>query len=89
VFEEVPPPGDVPSCQEAGVLGPVPVLAGALQAADAIRLLLGERPLFSDRLLTIDLASGTWRHVPLARNPVCTACAAPIRADAAGRSEAP
>ena len=89
VFEEAPPPGEVPSCQEAGVLGPVPVLAGALQAAEAIRLLLGERPLFADRLLTIDLASGTWRHVPLAKNPVCTACAAPLGADLAGRSEAP
>lgn len=89
VFEEAPPPGEVPSCQDAGVLGPVPVLAGALQAADAIRLLLGERPLFADRLLTIDLASATWRHVPLARNPVCTACSASPGAEAAGRSEAP
>ena len=89
VFEEAPPPGEAPSCQEAGVLGPVPVLAGALQAADAIRLLLGERPLFAGRLLTIDLASATWRQVPLARNPVCTACAAPLGADLAGRSEAP
>jgi len=89
VFEEPPPPGEVPSCQEAGVLGPVPVLAGALQAAEAIRVLLGEQPLLADRLLTIDLASATWRHVPVARNPVCTACAAPFGADAAGRSEVP
>src|SRR5947199_152330 len=41
VFEEAPPPGDVPSCQEAGVLGPVPALAGALQAAEALRVLAG------------------------------------------------
>lgn len=89
VFEEAPPPGDVPSCREAGILGPVPVLAGALQAAEAVRLLVGERPLFANRLLTIDLGSGAWRHVPLARNPLCTACAATTLAADAGRSEAP
>jgi molybdopterin/thiamine biosynthesis adenylyltransferase len=74
LFEEAPPPGDVPSCQEAGVLGPVTALAGALQAAEAVRLLAGEPAAFADRLLSIDLAAGTWRRVPVAPNPRCPAC---------------
>jgi adenylyltransferase/sulfurtransferase len=89
VFEEPPPAAESASCRDAGVLGPVPVLAGALQAAEAIRLLVGERPLFADLLCTIDLGTGAWRHVPLARNPLCTACAATTLAADVGRSEAP
>jgi len=85
VFEEAPPPGDVPSCQDAGVLGPVPVLAGALQAAEAIRVLAGTSPAFAGRLLTIDTREGRWRSIPVTPNPRCPACC-PIHA--VGRSEA-
>jgi molybdopterin/thiamine biosynthesis adenylyltransferase len=85
VFEEAPPAGDVPSCEEAGVLAPVPVLAGALQAAEAIRLLTGERPVHANALLAIDTRAGNWRNVPLAPNPRCPACAP----RAAERSHAP
>ena len=74
VFEQPPPPDDVPSCQDAGVLGPVVALAGSLQAAEALRIAAGERPLFADRLLSIDLRAGTWRSVPVARSAHCPAC---------------
>ena len=85
VFEDAPPPGDVPSCQEAGVLGPVAALAGALQAAEAIRLLAGEPAAWANALLVIDTLGGRWRTVPLALNPRCPACT-PIAAE---RSQAP
>lgn len=75
VFEEAPPPGDTPSCQEAGVMGPVPAFGAALQAAEAIRLLTGRGAAFADRLLTLDLRTGAWRTVPLAPNPRCSVCA--------------
>jgi len=74
LFEEPPPPGEVPSCESAGVTGPVVALAGALQAAEALRLLGAEPALFADHLLVIDAATATWRRVPLARNPACAAC---------------
>jgi molybdopterin/thiamine biosynthesis adenylyltransferase len=38
-----PPPGAVPSCAEAGVLGATAGFAGALMGAEALRLLAGER----------------------------------------------
>ncbi len=89
IFEEEPPAGDVPSCEEAGVLGPVTALAGALQAVEAIRLLTGARAAFAGRLLTIDLRAGTQRVAALASNPRCPACAALGVADSPGRSEVP
>jgi molybdopterin/thiamine biosynthesis adenylyltransferase len=52
LFEELPPPdADAPSCAEAGVLGPVPAVLGALAAREAIRLLRGEPPAFARRQL--------------------------------------
>jgi len=85
VFEEAPPPGDVPSCQEAGVLGPLPSLAGALQAAEALRVLAGADVKYADRLLTFDLHVGRWRVVPVTARPSCPTCA---RLHVLGRSEA-
>src|SRR5882724_10294560 len=67
IFEEAPPP--------AGVLGPVAALAGALQAAEAIRLLAGEPAAYANALLAIDTQAGSWRTVPLAPNPRCPVCA--------------
>lgn len=86
VFEEPPPPGDVPSCEQAGVLGPVAVLAGTLAAAEAIRLAEGNEAALADRLLTIDIRDGRWRTVPLERNSRCAACATD---ETLGRSDAP
>ena len=74
VFEDAPPPGDVPSCQDAGVLGPVPALAAALQVAEALRLLTGGRAAFADLLLTIDTREGRYRGVPVTPNPRCPVC---------------
>jgi adenylyltransferase/sulfurtransferase len=73
VFEEHPPPGEVPSCEEAGVLGPVAALAGALLGAEAIRFLSGDVT-SAGQLLTFDLRAGRWRTLPLRRRPDCPAC---------------
>jgi adenylyltransferase/sulfurtransferase len=74
LFEDPPPPGDVPSCQEAGVLGPSVVLAGALQAAEALRLLAGAPPLFANRLLHVDTWRASWRSIVVTPRASCPAC---------------
>ena len=74
LFEAPPRPGDVPSCQEAGVLGSLAGTIGLLQAAEVIRYLTGTGELLADRLLTYDALAGTWRRVRLRRNPSCLAC---------------
>ena len=75
LFEELPPPdADAPSCAEAGVLGPVPGVIGALQASEAVRLLAGQPPAFAGRLLRYQaagMALGTVRFRP---NPACRVC---------------
>ena len=88
IFEDAPPPGDVPACQDAGVLGPTVALAGSLQAAEALRLLTGAPPHFADRLVSIDLRTGAWRSVPVARRPHCAACGILADGDALQRSDA-
>lgn len=86
VFEEPPPSGETPGCDQAGVLGPAVALAGTLQAAEALRLLAGVAPALAHRLLTIDLRTGTWRSVPLARRAGCAACGGGLEPAADGRS---
>jgi len=75
LFGAPPAPGDVPSCQEAGVLGSLAGTIGLLQAAEVIRYLSGSGALLTNRLLTYDALAGRWRHVRLRRNPACPACA--------------
>lgn len=41
IWPTPPPPGLVPSCQEAGVLGALPGIVGAIQATEVIKLILG------------------------------------------------
>jgi molybdopterin/thiamine biosynthesis adenylyltransferase len=74
LFEELPEADAAPSCAEAGVLGPVPGVIGALQATEAVRLLLGKTPLFSGRLIKYDSPSMAFRTVTFRRNPECKVC---------------
>ncbi len=74
LFEEVPAPGVGASCAEAGVLGPVPGVIGALQGAEAARLLRGETPRFSGRLFQYDSAPMSIRTVQFKPNALCGVC---------------
>ncbi len=76
LFEELPPPGSAggESCAEAGVLGPVPGVLGALQGEEALRLLRGERPAFAGRLLRYDARTMSARAVRFGANPACRVC---------------
>ncbi|MCS6914654.1 MAG: HesA/MoeB/ThiF family protein [Myxococcales bacterium] len=74
LFEEEPT--GVPTCQEAGVLGPSCGVLGALLAAEALRLLRSEVPRFAGAILTADLLAGRFRRVPIAPRAGCPACAA-------------
>ena len=74
VFPEPPPPGEVPSCAEAGVLGMLPGLVGSIQATETVKLIMGlGRPL-TGRLLIIDALDMEFREVKIRRNPNCPLC---------------
>ncbi len=75
LFEAPQPAGSVPSCAEAGILGPVAGLAGALMGAEALRLLAGERGAYEGRLLVFEARTARSRLVLVRRRPGCAACA--------------
>src|SRR5438874_2521356 len=52
LYPEPPPPGEVPSCAEGGVLGILPGLVGCIQATEAVKLILGQGEPLIGRLLT-------------------------------------
>jgi adenylyltransferase/sulfurtransferase len=74
MFPQPPPPGAVPGCAEAGVLGVLPGLAGTLQATEAIKLLTGIGEPMIGRLLHIDAMRMKFREFKLRRDPGCVVC---------------
>ena len=74
VFPEPPPPGIVPSCAEAGVLGVLPGVIGSIQATEAIKLLLGTGDTLVGRLLLYDALEMRFRELRLRKNPGCPLC---------------
>ena len=74
LFEEMPPPGLVPSCQEAGVLGAITGVVGALQATEVLKLILGKGDVLKNTLLIYDALRTTFRRVKVPKNPNCAIC---------------
>ena len=74
LYPEPPPPGEVPSCAEGGVLGILPGLIGCIQATEAIKLLLGNGSPLVGRLLLYDALQMTFQEFKVRRNPKCPMC---------------
>ena len=74
LFPSPPPPGMVPNCAEAGVLGALTGLVGSIQATEALKYFLGIGESLSSRLMLIDALSMTFREVRLKRNSDCPLC---------------
>jgi|TARA_B110000263_G_scaffold179174_1_gene156780 adenylyltransferase/sulfurtransferase len=74
IFPEPPPPGEVPSCAEAGVLGALPGMIGTIQATEVIKVLLGIGEPLAGRLLIIDALSMDFRVLKVRRNLDCPLC---------------
>jgi len=74
LFEDPPPPGLVPSCQEAGVLGVLPGVIGALQTTEVLKLILGKGRPLSGQLLIFDALGANFRKVRIPKNPDCPVC---------------
>ena len=74
LFPEPPPPGMVPNCAEAGVLGALTGTVGSIQATEVIKLVLGVGETLTGRLLLIDGLNMEFRVVKTRRNPNCPLC---------------
>ena len=74
VFPDPPPPGEVPNCAEAGVLGMMPGLVGTIQATETVKLIMGIGETLTGRLLLIDGLTMEFRELKIRRNPNCPLC---------------
>lgn len=74
LFRQPPPPGLIPSCQEAGILGAVAGVLGSLQALQAIKILLGIGEPPAGQVLFFDALPGEFKTIRVGRDPACALC---------------
>ncbi|MBW4516922.1 MAG: molybdopterin-synthase adenylyltransferase MoeB [Timaviella obliquedivisa GSE-PSE-MK23-08B] len=70
LFPDPPPPGEVPSCAEGGVLGILPGIIGLIQATETVKIILGKGRTLSGRLVVYNALDMTFRELKLQPNPV-------------------
>jgi molybdopterin/thiamine biosynthesis adenylyltransferase len=76
VFPQSPDPSLVPSCAEAGVLGPLPGVVGAMMAVETVKLLTGAGDSLRGRLMIYDALYAENRVIKISRQPDCAVCGA-------------
>jgi molybdopterin/thiamine biosynthesis adenylyltransferase len=76
VFPQAPAPGLAPSCAEAGVIGALPGVVGAMMAVEAIKEIAGAGESLRGRMLFYDALYGENRQVRLKRRADCPICGA-------------
>ena len=74
VFPERPAPGLVPTCAEAGVIGALPGVIGAMMAGEAIKAITGAGQDLRGRLLIHDMLWGESRQISVKRQAGCAVC---------------
>ncbi len=74
LFPDPPPPGAAPTCETAGVLAPAVATIAAIEATEAIKILVGAREAISRELLAIDLWRLSVDRLPATRQADCPTC---------------
>ena len=74
LYPAPPPPGMVPSCAEAGVLGAMCATIGSIQATEVLKLVLEQGEPLVNRLLLYDALALEFRTVKIRRDPACPLC---------------
>jgi molybdopterin/thiamine biosynthesis adenylyltransferase len=77
IFPQAPDPGLAPSCAEAGVLGPLPGVVGAMMAVEAIKVIVGTGQPLLGEMMIYDALWGETRKIALKRRPDCPVCGTP------------
>lgn len=74
IMGELPAPGTVPTCDTAGIIGPIVALMGSIAAAETLKLIVGRGEL-NDGMVHVDLWDGTYERFDLGGpRPDCPAC---------------
>jgi adenylyltransferase/sulfurtransferase len=84
---EMPSPGSVPSCAEAGVLGVLPGIIGSIQAMETLKLILGIGELPLGKLTVYDGLKSSFRSLRIGRDPHCRLCGASSTIDSVANAE--
>ena len=74
LFGGVPPEERAPSPAKFGVVGAVCGIFGSIEAAEAIKYIIGKGELLTGKLLTADALTMTFRKIDVPRDPDCPAC---------------
>ena len=74
LYPEPPPPGMVPSCQDAGVLGSLCGTMGSIQATETAKLIVGFGEPLVGKLLMYDALKSQFRVLKVRRDPACPVC---------------
>lgn len=74
IFREAPPPGQIPSCAEAGVLGALCGTMGSLQATEILKELLGIGDSLSGHLMVYEGLAANFRKIKVKADPGCPLC---------------
>ncbi len=69
VFDSPPPPNAVPTCSQAGVFGAIAGMLGTIQAAEALKYIVGKGELLTNRLLIFDALTMRFRNVNVKPRP--------------------
>src|SRR5229473_238739 len=76
LYAEPPPAGLVPNCQEAGVLGVLAGTIGVLQAAEAIKEIVGIGTSLAGSMLIYDALEMSFYKTRIPKDPSCPLCSA-------------
>jgi molybdopterin/thiamine biosynthesis adenylyltransferase len=74
LFHAPPPPNAVPTCSQAGVLGAIAGMLGTIQAAEALKYLTGVGELLTNRLLSFNAKTMSFRTIKTKRSDKCPVC---------------
>ncbi|MCQ0092042.1 molybdopterin-synthase adenylyltransferase MoeB [Roseovarius sp. M141] len=74
IFPDIPAEGLAPSCAEAGVMGPLPGVIGAMMAGEAIKLITGAGATLRGTLLIYDALYSDARRIDIKRRDDCSVC---------------
>ncbi|UWR87620.1 HesA/MoeB/ThiF family protein [Phaeobacter inhibens] len=75
IFPEAPAAGLAPSCSEAGVVGPLPGVVGAMMALEAIKAVTGAGQTLQGEMLIYDGLYSESRKITLSQRSDCPICA--------------
>ncbi len=72
VFPALPQPGQLPTCDTAGIINTLPAVVASLEVTEGFKIMLGKEPM--KELLVLDVWLGEFQKINVKKNPACQTC---------------